>query len=51
MVKSKEICQNQRDSKLAKDNKAYYFCCYLKTKMTDNEDCKNCPHYQFRDEV
>ena len=51
MAKSKEVCQNAADSKIAKDCKGYYFCCYLKTKMVDNDECKKCQQYQFRDNV
>jgi hypothetical protein len=41
-------CGNQQDSEIAKHNKDYYFCCYEKTKMVDNEDCKKCPYYQYK---
>ena len=42
-------CQNYSDSKLAKDVQNYYFCCYVHNKMVDNNDCKKCKYYKFRD--
>lgn len=42
-------CKNDIDSKLAKDVGRYYFCCYLYNKMVDNNDCKKCKYYKFRD--
>lgn len=42
-------CKNPQDSQIAANNQTYYFCCYLKISMVDNEDCKKCKHYQFRE--
>lgn len=44
-----EVCTNTQDSKLAKDIQNYYFCCYNKNAMVDNNDCKKCKLYQFRE--
>lgn len=45
----KEACKNQQDSRLAANNQTYYFCCYQKNSMVDNNDCKKCKLYQFRE--
>lgn len=51
MYEKQEGCKNDVDSKIGKDCKGYYFCCYTKSKMVDNNDCKKCPYYQFREGV
>ncbi len=40
-------CQNSVESKLAKDVEKYYFCCYTKNQMVDNNDCKKCKYYKY----
>ena len=44
-----EYCKNQQDSQLATNNLSYYFCCYMKNAMVDNNDCKRCKFYQFKE--
>ena len=48
MKNDKNICLNQFDSQLAKENAEYYFCCYKYNKMVDVRECQKCKYYTHK---